>query len=745
MSGVMRTPAANNKESQPMSMPISSADLPPLPEPPPPMRNGFVASDVPRPDAAGGLETPVQFVKGVGPRYAAALEKLGIVTVEDLLFHFPMRYEDRRSFRPLSRVFHGDTVVTCGRVVGATVERSPKRGMSLTKVVIQDASGHAELVYFQQPWLQKVFDRMRGREISIYGTAQRNGGLLSFQQPEWEELTGDENSLHLHRIVPIHPATEGLTPKIIRTMVWNALQKFGDLVPDLLPAELVRRRGLPPMRASVWQVHFPENEKALEQARGRLVFDELFRLQCALALRKQSIETALPGIEFRIEEEHLFELRRVLPFSFTGAQERAVEEIRADMGSARPMNRLLQGDVGSGKTVVAAAAILTAARNGYQVAMMVPTEILAEQHYTVLKELLGRLDIRVHRLVGSVRAKGKRLIKEELKSGFCQVVVGTHALLEEDVEFDKLGLVIVDEQHRFGVVQRLTLLDKGMMETMPDVLIMTATPIPRTLALTVYGDLDVSIIDELPPGRKPIKTHWKRKEKRDTVYKGLRALVSEGRQVYFVCPLVEMSDKLQAKAATEVHEHLQHEVFPDLRVGLIHGQMPSHEKDEAMERFRAGEYDILVATVVIEVGVDVPNACCMVIEDAERFGLAQLHQLRGRVGRGEDQSFCVLLADPKTEEGVRRLEVMTQTTDGFVIAEEDLRLRGPGEFIGTKQSGLLKLRIANIVGDAEILKDARAEAFHLVESDPGLQKPEHRPLADHLQRQYADLLLAAVG
>jgi ATP-dependent DNA helicase RecG len=528
-------------------------------------------------------------------------------------------------------------------------------------------------------------------------------------------------------------------------MIWNALDKYGDLLDELLPPALVAKRRLPPLEACVRQVHFPDDEQRLELARHRLVFDELFRLQCALALRKKSTADALPGIPFVLRDEDLQEFTRALPFSLTGAQLRCVDEIRTDMAAPRPMHRLLQGDVGSGKTVVAAAAIHTAVRNGYQVAMMVPTEILAEQHFNVMRRLLEPLGIRMHRLVGSVRVKGKRLIKEELKTGFAHVVVGTHALLEEDVEFDKLGLVIVDEQHRFGVMQRLTLMDKGMIEHAPDMLVMTATPIPRTLALTVYGDLDVSIIDEMPPGRKPIKTHWKRKTSRDGVYGGLRKLVTEGRQVYFVCPLVEQSDKLQAKAATEVHEHLQHEVFPDLRVGLIHGQMPSHEKDDAMDRFREGAYDILVATVVIEVGVDVPNASCMVIEDAERFGLAQLHQLRGRVGRGEHQSYCVLLADPKTEDGVQRLDVMVRTTDGFEIAEEDLRLRGPGEFHGTKQSGLLKLRIANIVGDAEILKEAREEAFRLVEDDPNLSRPEHRLLGDYLRRHFSDLVLATVG
>jgi ATP-dependent DNA helicase RecG len=712
-----------------------------LPHPPTPGGPPNPQSAIRNPQSTE-LQTAAQFVRGVGPRYAALLaEKLGIHTVEDLLFHFPHRYEDRRNFRPLGQVRHGEAVVVSGQVVGAAVERSRNRGMVLMKAVIRDATGHAELVFFNQGWLQKVFERLKGRSVSVYGTASRTGGALSFQHPEWEELSSDDDSIHLHRIVPVHPATEGITSKVVRNMVWNALEKFGGLVPEVLPEAVLRERRLPPLDWCLRQVHFPDSAEKLEAARGRLVFDELFRLQCALGLRRQTMAAQLPGIPFPVREEDLAELRRSLPFPLTGAQERAVAEIRADMAAARPMNRLLQGDVGSGKTVVAAAAILTAVRAGCQAAVMVPTEILAEQHYHVFRALLEPLGVRLHRLVGSVRAKGKRLIKEELQSGFAHVVVGTHALLEGDVTFQRLGLVVVDEQHRFGVVQRMTLLDKGMIETMPDMLVMTATPIPRTLALTVYGDLDVSVIDELPPGRKPVKTHWKRKSKRDTVFSGIRALVREGRQVYFVCPLVEQSDKLQAKAATEVFEHLQQEVFPDLRVGLIHGQMPSHEKDAAMDAFREGEYDVLVATVVIEVGVDVANASCMVIEDAERFGLAQLHQLRGRVGRGEHQSFCVLLADPKTQEGAQRLEVMVRTTDGFEIAEEDLRLRGPGEFLGTKQSGILKLRIANIIGDAKILVEARQEAFRLLESDPGLRRPEHQPLAKLVRREYGGRVL----
>jgi ATP-dependent DNA helicase RecG len=695
--------------------------------------------------APQGLATPVQFARGVGPRLAATLgEKLGLHTVEDLLLHFPLRYEDRRNFRPLAQVQPGEAVVVSGTVLGATGERS-RRGLGLVKATIRDNTGIAELVFFNQPWLERTFIRLRGKQVSVYGTAQCGRTGLTFQHPEWEELGAADDALHLHRIVPVHPATEGLTPRMLRSIIGHALERFGSLLQDTLPPELVARRGLMPYGEAVRQIHFPESEARLEAARSRLVFEELFRLQCVMALRKRALVERLPGISHRLHEEDLEELRRSLPFPLTAAQVRVIGEIRADMAAPRPMNRLLQGDVGSGKTVAAAAAILTAARGGYQAAVLVPTEILAEQHYAVFRRLLEPLQIRVHRLVGSVRAAGKRQIKQELASGFAHVVVGTHALLQDDVEFHRLGLVVVDEQHRFGVLQRLTLLDKGLIEHTPDMLVMTATPIPRTLALTVYGDLDVSVVDELPPGRKPVKTHWKGESSRASVYAGVRRLVQEGRQVYYVCPLVEQSDKLQARAATEIHAHLSTEIFPDLRVGLLHGQMPSHEKDAVMDAFREGEYDILVATVVIEVGVDVPNAACIVIEDAGRFGLAQLHQLRGRVGRGEHQAYCVLLGDPGSEEARRRLEVMVRTSDGFEIADEDLALRGPGEFLGTRQSGLLKLRIANIIGDAAILREARSEAFRLVERDPELTGEGHGPLGEDLRRRYSEYLLALTG
>jgi ATP-dependent DNA helicase RecG len=746
-------------------------------------------------DPESPLETPVQFVKGVGPRIALTLRKLELFTVEDLLFHFPLRYEDRTHFRPLGQLRDGETVCSCGTVIGVGIERTAKRKLLLTKVAIQDNTGTASLTFFAQPWLKAVFERLQGQPISVYGTVRRERmtAAAQFQHPEWEELSEDAGALHVNRIVPIHPLTEGLSVKTLRTAIYNALDRYAGYAPDLLPPELKARLNLVDVTTALFQIHFPDSLASLEAARRRLVFDELFLLQTALAMRKRTLTTALPGIAFEIRPEHLEELCRSLPFELTAAQRRVIGEIAGDMARPTPMNRLLQGDVGSGKTIVAAAAILTAARNGYQSALMVPTEILAEQHYTVMRRLLEPLGLRVHRLVGAVRAKGKRIIKEELATGMADFVVGTHALIQEGIAFRKLGLVIIDEQHRFGVLQRMALVDKANAEpapvpsdteatlpfddaptnderpttngeelppsqpgagsrepgagsaASPDVLVMTATPIPRTLALTVYGDLDVSVIDELPPERKPIRTYWRSKVQRAQIYGGVRKLVGEGKQVYIVCPLVEESDKLQARAATELRDHLQNDVFPDLRVGLVHGQMPSWEKDEVMEQFRAREIDVLVATVVIEVGVDVPNACCMIIEDAERFGLAQLHQLRGRVGRGPDQSFCILLADPKSDDGRQRLEAMVRTCDGFAIAEEDLKLRGPGEFYGTKQSGILKLRIANIIGDAKILDVARAEAFALVERDPELDLPEHRRLREHLRSHYQSILLATVG
>jgi len=687
------------------------------------------------------LQTPVQYVKGVGPRLAMTLGRIGINTVEDLLYYFPRRYEDRSHFKRIAQLADAEFATVSGRVVACDNLRV-KTGRTITKVAIDDGSAKAFLVYFNQPFQKEVFQKLLGKEIVVYGEVERSKWGINITRVEWEELSDDGEGLHTSRIVPIYPLTEGLFQKTVRRIVRNALDTYLPYVRGLLPSDIIEQRRLMGIQEAFRNIHFPESEWMGVEARRRLVFEELFILQLALALRKHTLQTDLPGISFQVDDSLLEELHRVLPFELTGAQRKVIAEIQADMAAPHPMSRLLQGDVGSGKTVVAAAAILTAARNGYQTAIMAPTEILAEQHYSVLSRLLPKFGMEVDLLVGALNKKGKDIVKERTAMGLNGLVVGTHALIQEGVEFKRLGLVIIDEQHRFGVLQRMELMSKGAC---PDLLVMTATPIPRTLALTLYGDLDVSVIDEMPPGRKPVITHWKPKREAHRVYEQVGRLIQEGRQAYIVCPLVEESEKLQVKAAVDLAEHLQNEVFADLRVEVLHGQMASWEKDDIMERFRAKEIDVLVSTVVIEVGVDVPNASIMVIQDAERFGLAQLHQLRGRVGRGQDQSFCILLGDPKTVDGKRRLETMIRTTDGFKIAEEDLHLRGPGEFYGTRQSGLLSLRIANLAGDTRILEEARREAFALAERDPKLEHPHHQALSEYLHANYENLIWATVS
>ena len=543
---------------------------------------------------------------------------------------------------------------------------------------------------------------------------------------------GAVDSLSIGRIVPIYPATEGIGQKALRKLVWAALPLAdaqagvnpSAVNADPLPANLRDQRALLPRAQAVRGFHYPESNMEMEAARRRLVYDELLGMQLLLAGRKRASGRA-NGIAFEETAGPVAELQAVLPFTMTGAQQRVVGEIADDMRASHPMNRLVQGDVGSGKTAVAMAAMAIAARNGYQCALMAPTEILAEQHLRSLRPRLEEIGIPVDLLTGSRPAREKEAVKGRILSGETSVVVGTHALIQEGVRFARLGLAVIDEQHRFGVLQRAALAGKGEN---PDVLVMTATPIPRTLTLTVYGDLDVSIIDELPPGRKPIKTHAKSASEKTGIYEGVRRLIQSGRQAYVVCPLIEESEKMQARAATELAAHLTAHVFPEYKIGLLHGQMSNDEKDAVMARFRANESQVLVATTVIEVGVDVPNAAVMVIEDADRFGLAQLHQLRGRVGRGEWASFCILIADPKTPIGEKRMQVMTGTNDGFRIAEEDLRLRGPGEFYGVRQSGIPLLAIADVIRDVDVLREARADAFALIAADPTLARPENAGL-----------------
>lgn len=679
----------------------------------------------PKPTHEFDLDMNVRFVKGVGERLAKVMGKLGIFTARDLLTHYPHRHEDRTNFRRIAELKHGETATIRGTVLVADNLRTPRSQTLLTRVAVQDRSGTATLVWFNQWYLRNRFVKLIGRDIVAYGTAQYGPRGLEIVNPEWEEVGDGTDPLSSNRIVPIYPLTEGLYQGTLRRIMYGLLDTALPSVQEILPERILDRRDLMDARTALRNIHFPESQVALAAARFRLVYEEFFLLQLALALRKQNITSGRPGISFEVKPEFTRAFYDSLPFDLTAAQRRVISEIERDMSRPTAMNRLLQGDVGSGKTVVAVAAMMIAIHNGYQAALMAPTEILAEQHYLVLTRMLEKLGIEVALLTGSARSVAKRKAKERIASGEVKIAVGTHALIQEDVDFQRLGLVIIDEQHRFGVLQRAALRDKGWN---PDVLVMTATPIPRTLALTVYGDLDLSIIDEMPPGRKPIRTHWKTADQREQVYNAARKLVEQGRQVYVVCPLVEESEKLQVKAATDLAERLKNEVFPDFNVGVLHGQMKPAEKDDVMRRFRDGEIHILVATTVIEVGIDVPNASVMLIEDAERFGLAQLHQLRGRVGRGEHQSFCVMIADPKTDEGRDRLSVMARTCNGFEIAEEDLRIRGPGEFYGTRQSGLPSLRIANVLRDVDILEKSRQDAFELVKADPGLESPEHANL-----------------
>ncbi len=680
------------------------------------------------------LDAPVTALRGIGASVAGVLGKLGLFSVRDILTYYPRRYEDRSQFRPLRSLADGETAVISATVT-AVENRPTKQKLVITKVTLDDGEkGVATLTFFNTWRLKTTFEKLIGKRVVAYGTVKRQYGGVELTVPEWEpmEAGGEGDSLSIGRIVPIYAGTEGISQNRLRKIIWDTLERFGGEVADFLPPALRVKRGLLDLANALRRIHFPADFAARDDARRRLVYDEFLLLQLLLAERRESGKR-LAGITFADVETPLREFAAALPFTLTGAQARVLAEVAADMHDGRPMNRLVQGDVGSGKTAVAMGAMLVAVRNGYQAALMAPTEILAEQHLHSLRAILeDELGVRVDLLTGSRPEREKRAVRERVASGETSVVVGTHALIQEGVAFHRLGLAVVDEQHRFGVLQRAALSSKG---TNPDILVMTATPIPRTLTLTVYGDLDVSVIDALPPGRKPVRTHWKWSAEKDSVYEGVRKVVASGRQAFVVCPLVEESEKVQARAATELAAHLAEHVFVEYRVGLLHGQMSSEEKDAAMTRFRANETQILVATTVIEVGVDVPNAAVMVIEDADRFGLAQLHQLRGRVGRGEYASFCVLLADPGTPVGEERMRVLTETNDGFKIAEADLRLRGPGEFYGVRQSGIASLQLADVLRDGEILAEAREDAFALIADDGKLAEPRHRALRDALIRR----------
>jgi len=702
---------------------------------------------------------PIRFAKGVGPKRSSVLQRLRIETVEDALWTVPWRYEDRSVMTPIGNLIPGMVTSICGAIVKSEAKRTRNRRFTVLEIGLEDQTGRMQAVFFNQPYLEQVF--AVGKTVMMSGRviAGRQGWMVPRMDVAQYEVVGEGNdcTLHVGRIVPIYHETKGWSSRQMRVLIKGLLEEHAADLRDYLPVSVRARQRLVPIHEALGDVHFPKAgtdlpafQQGKSPAHRRLAFEELFLLQAALAARQRSIQVEKKSLHFRPRTPVLEKLERLLPFQLTSAQDQVIREIFRDMISPRPMNRLVQGDVGSGKTVVALHAIVMACGSGYQAALMAPTEILAEQHYRNLSSMLENLDLKVALLRGSDKAAMKKTQAAQLASGQIQVAIGTHALIQKGVSFRNLGLAVVDEQHKFGVLQRKTLIEKGYK---PDILVLTATPIPRTLAMTVYGDLDVSIIHTLPPGRKPVRTFLFGEAQRRRAYQILRDELEDKRQAYVVYPLVEESEKIDLQAAIQGAGQLQQNELKAFRVGLLHGRMKQADKETVMADFKAGKIHVLVATTVIEVGVDVPNATIMMIEHAERFGLAQLHQLRGRVGRAGHQSYCLLMAATMGRNKVQlgkhptgnqesasavkeRLEALVQSNDGFVIAEEDLRIRGPGEFFGFRQWGMPEFRVANIVRDGDLLQQARSEAFSLLRQDPQLSAPGHQGLKEAMLRKW---------
>lgn len=709
------------------------------------------------------LETDIRYLKGIGEKRSQALRDVGVEKLIDLLYYAPIKYIDRSTVVSVARLkrnwwefsYKSSAVTFIGRVVDKKILVSSS-GKEILEVVIDDGTGKLSCTWFNKiEYFKRQFDI--GDLVAVFGKPVTFKGKINLVHPEFDFLTeADSINIHTGRIVPVYPSTSklkslGLNTLKLREMISEVINNYIDYVEETLPEKILTKYDLVPLNLAIKSIHFPETHIDLQLALKRLKFEELFFLQLLLARKHYELKHFEKGISFKKIGDLVHGFSKILPFKLTEAQRRVIREIWNDMKSDRPMNRLLQGDVGSGKTIVALIAMLIAVDNGYQSAFMAPTEILAEQHYATFLSLLDSLPVKVRLLTGSMKPKEKKEILNEIENGEAQIIIGTHALIQERVNFRNLGLVVIDEQHRFGVMQRASLIEKGYN---PDVLIMTATPIPRTLAFTLYGDLDVSIIDEMPKKRK-VKTEVLPDTERERVYEFIRAKLKEGHQAYIVYPLIEESEKLDLESAIENYIRLKNEVFPEFSVGLIHGKMPGTERQEIMLAFKEGKIQILVATTVIEVGIDIPNATIMVIENAERFGLAQLHQLRGRIGRGEKQSYCFLIVKSnlvrKTSndalfeyevndevKAIERVKIIASTMDGFKIAEKDLELRGPGEFFGTKQSGFIKFKFADISKDKELLELARSEAFAIIKEDPDLSKPEHSKLRKEFLKRYSD-------
>jgi len=698
--------------------------------------------------ASQSIDSPITIIRGISLSLATKFNKLGVKTVRDLLYFFPHRHLDYSQRKPVSQLTEGKEETIVANVWQAQEIRLG--GRRSTEAIVGDETGNVRVVWFNNPYLAKSI--ATNTRLVISGRVSLFKGRHVFESPEWERLE-DKELIHAGRLVPLYPLTQGLRPRQVRKLMKEVVDQWGWQVEDFLPSGLRERCNLLELPEAISQAHYPEDDALKDRARVRLAFDELFLLQLGVLSKKRAWQEGQPGSPISTKTPLLEAFLQSLPFELTPAQHRVLKELLANLEKPQPMSRLLQGEVGSGKTVVATAALLVTAANGYQGVFMAPTEILAEQHFSTICQLLSRAGhlegqedylhsysgflsrpLTVALLIGDITQTKKRELQRRILDGDIDIIIGTHALIQKEVEFHRLGLAVVDEQHRFGVTQRSALRQKGFN---PHMLVMTATPIPRTLALTLYGDLDLSVIDQLPPGRQVVKTKWLKPGQRASAYAFINRQVADGRQAFIICPLIEESEIIQARAAIAEYERLSQDVFPELRLGLLHGRMSAAEKDKVMRRFRSGELHILVATPVVEVGIDIPNATVMMVESADRFGLSQLHQFRGRVGRGQEQSYCMLLAQNPSEVARERLDIIEKVQDGFQLAEEDLKLRGPGEFFGTRQSGLPDLRMAKL-SDVALLELARSEAEKLFKKDKRLEKQEHSLLSKELARVWPE-------